>query len=42
MIVYRGKKLADYADAFLQGIEKERFIMSELDNYVNSPNDRKV
>lgn len=42
MFIYRGKELADYADAFLQGIEKERFIMSELDNYVNSPNDRKV
>ena len=42
MIIYREKELAEYADAFLQGIKKERFIMAELDNYVNSPNDRRV
>ena len=42
MFIYREKELAEYADAFLQGIKKERFIMAELDNYVTSPNDRKV
>lgn len=41
-MTYRGQDLSDFTEGFLTGIEKERFIMKDLDSYVNAPNDRRV
>ena len=39
---YHGESLKTHIENTLTGIDKERFIASQLRDYLNAPNDRKV
>ena len=42
MTIYHGESLKTHIENTLTGIDKERFIASQLRDYLNAPNDRKV